>query len=578
MGKKLSITHFMVIIIFFFSLFIFVDSYKVLAVENKNHRNNLNILKNKYNIKSTLENNKNNSVKNSKDNNLKILNNEKDYIKAKGNLVITKVDKENNNKKLMGAVFGIYKEEYKNGALREKLITEITTNKNGIAKCKLPLGNYKIKELIAPKGYLLSNETKSIVIKLENKVSPLKVKVEDYADNCNVKILGLDSKNSNIKLNGAEFKIKDLTGKYVLDSYGNPIKLTTNKYGISEVRLKSGPYKLIETKAPKGYEKLKNEVKFNILLGEENYNIIIKNNLENINIKPNYEDKRKIIVNLVDLNNKNLDGGVFDIYSKKSEKVIKTVTIPYKGVCEFFLGDGEYTISERMAPKGYLKSNEKKYFFINVGEDEDKPLEISFQNKLDLCKLEIKKVDVADINRTLKGAIFKIEKKDGTEIKELVTDKNGVASLYLKSGRYKIIEYKAPEGYEKYNGVIEIIIISGENKTKEIIVKDKKEKKEYNIENQKETIIEDNEEKPQSMVILHKKDLDSKSNIEKSKEYNLENLSKTNLKDNNYKNNYKEKTMKSHRIIKTGSSIDSIPILVIALMCMCIGVMIYRKS
>ncbi|MGE7889511.1 VaFE repeat-containing surface-anchored protein [Bacillus cereus] len=77
----------------------------------------------------------------------------------KGNLEITKVDVADGNNKLLNAEFTIYNEAGKE-------VVKGKTDDKGIAKFeKLPFGKYTYKETVAPKGYVLNEETFSFEIK-----------------------------------------------------------------------------------------------------------------------------------------------------------------------------------------------------------------------------------------------------------------------------------------------------------------------------------------------------------------------------------------------------------------------------
>ena len=89
-------------------------------------------------------------------------NNEKVVLKfensMKTNFIkITKVDKDNNNIKLEGVVFGIYNED-------NELIEEITTDSNGEAiSSNLPINKtYNIREIKTLDNYVLDDKTITI--------------------------------------------------------------------------------------------------------------------------------------------------------------------------------------------------------------------------------------------------------------------------------------------------------------------------------------------------------------------------------------------------------------------------------
>ncbi|MED1565646.1 collagen binding domain-containing protein, partial [Bacillus paramycoides] len=100
--------------------------------------------------------------------------NEKVKEKITGQLEITKVDANNTDKTLAGAVFEIWKDGTK--------IDTLTTNKNGKATSKkLEPGDYILKEIQAPEGYNLSD--KEIKFTISNqKIEVVKLQITNEKD------------------------------------------------------------------------------------------------------------------------------------------------------------------------------------------------------------------------------------------------------------------------------------------------------------------------------------------------------------------------------------------------------------
>ncbi|WP_442853651.1 SpaA isopeptide-forming pilin-related protein [Bacillus sp. LK2] len=100
--------------------------------------------------------------------------NEKVKEKITGQLEITKVDANNTDKTLAGAVFEIWKDGTK--------IDTLTTNKNGKATSKkLEPGDYILKEIQAPEGYNLSDKEIKFTISNQN-IEVVKLQITNEKD------------------------------------------------------------------------------------------------------------------------------------------------------------------------------------------------------------------------------------------------------------------------------------------------------------------------------------------------------------------------------------------------------------
>ncbi|PGM04376.1 prealbumin-like fold domain-containing protein, partial [Bacillus thuringiensis] len=100
--------------------------------------------------------------------------NEKVKEEITGQLEITKVDANNTNKILAGAVFEIWKDGTK--------IDTLTTNKSGKATSKkLEPGDYTLKEIQAPEGYTLSDKEIKFTISNE-KIEFVKLQITNKKD------------------------------------------------------------------------------------------------------------------------------------------------------------------------------------------------------------------------------------------------------------------------------------------------------------------------------------------------------------------------------------------------------------
>ncbi|MGG3043099.1 SpaA isopeptide-forming pilin-related protein [Bacillus anthracis] len=184
---------------------------------------------------------------------------------VKGNVQLLKVDGENPDKKLEGAVFVLQDS-------KGKKISEHKSDKNGLIEVKdLPFGAYSFVEKQAPTGYILTKESIPFSISEQGKTIMLTAKNKQITGE--LEISKVDIADGNNKLPNAEFTIFNEQGKEVA-------KGKTDENGIAKFKLPYGKYTYKETFAPDGY-----------LLNEEIFSFEIKENGQII--KHTVKDQKK---------------------------------------------------------------------------------------------------------------------------------------------------------------------------------------------------------------------------------------------------------------------------------------------
>ncbi|ARP57873.1 SpaA isopeptide-forming pilin-related protein [Bacillus thuringiensis] len=372
-----------------------------------------------------------------------------------GKVKIKKVDSNNDNKKLVGAKFHI--EDSKG-----KVVGELITDEKGEMISKdLPIGNYTLVEVEAPKGYELLKE--KITVKIEkDAVVEIKIGNKKLPDPMGkMKLVKVDISDKNKKLAGAKFHIEDPKGKIVGE-------LVTNEEGEAISKdLPIGNYTLVEVEAPKGYELLKEKITVKI---EKDAVVEIKIGNKKL---PDPMGKMKLVKVDISDKNKKLAGAKFKIEDSKGKIVGELVTNEEGEVISKDLPIGNYIVVEIEAPKGYELLKDK----IAVKIEKDTVVEIKIGNKKlpnPTGQFEIEKVDDKDSELKLKGAVFQVLDKEGKEVSRLITDEKGkVISNQLAIGKYTIKEMKAPNGYTLLRDPIEIEITEAV-KTQKITVKNTK--------------------------------------------------------------------------------------------------------
>ena len=146
-----------------------------------------------------------------------------------------------------------------------------------------------------------------------------------------------------------------------------------------------------------------------------------------------------------DTGGKLLDGAVFHVSGNGYEK---DVTVTNGEITVNELPIGEYTITEKTAPNGYLVNVAPFKATVSAGQT----AETTITDEAPTGKISIKKSDSkgnVQGEASLEGAEYTVYSADGQEVGKITTDKDGNGSLEnLVLGTYTVKETKAPEAYD----------------------------------------------------------------------------------------------------------------------------------
>ena len=239
----------------------------------------------------------------------------------KGKIQIVKIDANDEERPVEGAVFELYKASDLN-----KAIAKLTTDKNGFAYTEdLRYGDYVLKEVDAPGDYYINDKLYPVSIRENGKVE-VKYIVNKPVE-FRLQIVKVDGETQQ-PLEGAHFQIHQ-NGKPVEFTYqaGNKVVKETTFVSDSEgmillpTTLRGGKYQLVEVKAPVGYKPI-DPIDFEITrdtqLDKDELGNIFKIEVKNDIIKGNVE---LIKVDSAETEKK-LEGVKFELY--KTSKVPDT--------------------------------------------------------------------------------------------------------------------------------------------------------------------------------------------------------------------------------------------------------------
>ena len=440
-------------------------------------------------------------------------------------LKVVKLDKETGKRiPYEGAAFEIY-DSNNHRITMQYTYPQVTsihtfyTNKDGylITPEKLPYGDYTLKEVQAPYGYVLDDTPIPFVISQENAstdtgVTVVKVKAKDMAQKGVINITKTGEVFSSVEedngvytpkysignLKGAVFEVyaaEDITtldGTVRYDQGSLVDTVTTDDDGVAKSKeLYLGKYTVIEKTAPNGY--VHNGTKYEVELTYAGQNVSVTSTAVSV-----YNDRQKVSVSLKKImaedktfsigNNGEVTSVRFGIYAGEDIKASNGEVIPKDALITFANCDKNGNISfdcdlpigfkwyvkEIATDEHYILSNTKYEFdteyqgqdvkVINIKVNDDKTIE----NNLIYGSIKGLKVD-RETQEVIKGATFGLFFANTSELTEknavltAVTDENGIFTFTnVPYGEYIIKELKPAEGYLDNEDIFKVTISTHE--------------------------------------------------------------------------------------------------------------------
>lgn len=382
---------------------------------------------------------------------------------------------------LAGVKFGVYSDsDCKNK------IAELTTGEDGTGTSgDIPVGTVYLKEISTVNPYIISAEVKSATITANavakvpftNVAAKGKIRIEKVGDALtgsrsqeteygNVTVPAYTQKG----LKGVVYEVRDSVGKIVAT-------LTTNDSGIAETEpLPLGSYTVQEKSAPAAY--VVDETIHDVTLAYKDQNtpavtatVKADNELRTggIKIRKLTEDFDSEKLNFY---NKLAEGYVFGLYTAEdigdvpADVLLEVLTTDDQGVAQTSvpLPYGKYYLRELAVPLETIEMLTDKLPLtidskINV-QHYDSPI----YNTMFKAKIGVYKLDAADRERGLAGALFEVRDASGRLFDTITTNEDGYAeTIGLPVGEYNVKEVTPPAGF----------VLSDEVKTVTLTTEDK---------------------------------------------------------------------------------------------------------
>lgn len=451
-------------------------------------------------------------------------------------LKVVKLDKETGKRiPYEGAAFEIY-DSNNHRITMQYTYPQVTsihtfyTNKEGylITPEKLPYGDYTLKEVQAPYGYVLDDTPIPFSISQENSstdtgVTVVKVKARDVAQKGVINITKTGEIFSSVEenksvytpkysisnLKGAIFEIYAAEDITTLDGtvryeQGTLVDtITTDDDGVAKSKeLYLGKYTVIEKTAPNGY--VHNAAKYDAELTYAGQNVSVTSTDLSV-----YNERQKVSVSLKKImaedktfsigNNGEITSVRFGIYADEDIKASNGDIIPKDALITFANCDKNGSIvfdcdlpvgfkwyAKEIATDAHYILSDTKYEFDTEYQGQDiKVIDIkinndkAIENNLIYGSVKGLKVD-RETQEVIKGATFGLFKSDTTELAEenailtAVTDENGIFAFNnVPFGEYLIKELKPADGYLDNEDVFTVIIKDNEQVVELTAVNDK---------------------------------------------------------------------------------------------------------
>lgn len=363
----------------------------------------------------------------------------------KGNLVINKVDMDNNEIPLGGVEFELYVKNVDSPYEENQLMGIYTTDSAGkIEIDDLWTGEFYLKEVRTDIYHKLNTENITVEIK-HNETT--EVTIENEPKRGYLVIQKIDSEFSDIKIGNVTFEIYDQN-----DNFIESIK--TNAEGIARSSLLpiENTYYVRESINNELY--YLNEDVFRVNFTEnltEDDIANIENDIEHKLVITNDIKRGSLEVIKVDADNNviKVEGAEFDLIDEGTGKIISNVIT---------MADGTATINNLRIDKTYSlieKSTNHKYNLngdkiTNITIEADKITQIQVENELKKGQVKVIKIDKDNNEVKLEGVEFEILNKNMEVIEEIITDENGEAlssRLPCVDEEYFVREKKTKESY-----------------------------------------------------------------------------------------------------------------------------------
>ena len=168
--------------------------------------------------------------------------------------VIHGLKKDEDGSDLAGALIGLFRADCTEFTTENAILTATSAEDGSFSFARVPYGNWIVREIEAPTGFVLSEKTSPVTVDADGAV--IEVEIENTRIRGTVQLTKTDRDSPDNKLTGAEFTVyRDSNGNKELDADDELVgTLTETGIGVYKMAdLLYGGYFVKETKAPEGF-------------------------------------------------------------------------------------------------------------------------------------------------------------------------------------------------------------------------------------------------------------------------------------------------------------------------------------